>query len=90
MNPLNQDVSFDFALVVNAPFTPPKLRLERQGLNLLIAWPHDFGGFVLQATTNLANPTWDTIPDVGSTVFTGEFHTFQPLQGQRFYRLVRP
>jgi hypothetical protein len=86
----NQDVSFDFALVVDSPFTPPRWRLQRWGGNLLIAWPRDFGGFVLQATTNLVNPMWDTIPDVSSTVLTGEFQTYQPIDTQRFYRLTRP
>jgi uncharacterized repeat protein (TIGR03803 family) len=63
--------------------SPPQLAITRSGANVILSWPSNATGFVLQSATNLASPViWTTIG--GQNVVTN------PVAGpQKFYRLIK-
>jgi len=64
-----------------APVVGPPITYTRQGNNLQLSW--SIGpGFVLQETTDLANPSWTDIPGANSSPFNLTIQS-----GQRFFRL---
>ena len=66
------------------PVNPvPSLTLDRSGSGVFVAWPINFTGWQLQSTTNLASPSWVTVPVAGTnntvvaTGSQGYFRLFQ-------------
>jgi chitobiase/beta-hexosaminidase-like protein/NHL repeat-containing protein len=71
------------------PFIPsvPRLNLRRTGNDLLLSWPAEASQFVLEATTNLAQPIqWAPLAS-GTTQYT---ETLEGTSTSRFYRLRWP
>jgi len=71
------------------PLVPPgpHLNLRRAGNDLWLSWPADAGQFVLEATTNLAQPIpWAPLGS-GITQYTA---TLEGTCASRFYRLRWP
>jgi len=71
---------------------PPALTVRRQAGNVLLTWPSDLPGFVLQYKTNLSPVTaWHDLP-APYTLTGGNFRYQEPANNaqQRYYRLRSP
>jgi hypothetical protein len=68
---------------IKAFLSPPQLAITRSGANVILSWPSNATGFLLQSATNLPSPViWTTIG--GQNVVTN------PVAGpQKFYRLIK-
>ena len=85
--------SFVSATETNAlafAFVPVKLNLARAGTNAVLSWPVYPAGFVVEATTNLAAPTWST--NNFSATLTGSTNivTLPMTNAAQFFRLQSP
>lgn len=69
-----------------------RLRAERQGDELGLAWPPDATGFTLQSTRSLAPPVvWTDYPAVPATDEAQSAVTTKDISGtERYFRLRRP
>jgi uncharacterized repeat protein (TIGR03803 family) len=69
------------------PANPPQLTMARSEADVILSWPQDAEGFILQSTTNLVSPVWITnslTPDV----VNGQNTVTNPVSGtQQFFRL---
>ena len=68
---------------------PDGLTIGVSCANVLLTWPTNNTGAVLQACTNLANPVWVPV-SANNTAINGVFQWSEPLQtagAARFYRL---
>ena len=65
----------------------PQLTISATGPNLVLSWPSNFSGFVLQASTNLASSAWITnLPP--PVLVNGQNTVTDPISGtQQFFRL---
>jgi uncharacterized repeat protein (TIGR03803 family) len=67
--------------------SPPPLTINRSGTNLVLTWPTNAPGLVLQSTTNLFSAVWSTNTPA-PTVVNGQNTVTNPISsGQMFYRL---
>ncbi len=65
----------------------PTLRIQREGANILLAWPNPSSGFQLQESSSLTTPDWTDVNAVPVLV-SSEKQINQPVAtGVRFYRL---
>lgn len=95
-NPVTFDALADYEFVANfvtasgsAP--APRLTMSLTAPNtLLIQWPTNDTGFVLQQNTDLATTNWSNVPDVPSVVGSNQQVTISPTTGNRYFRLIRP
>jgi hypothetical protein len=71
------------------PTTPPTLAISRSGGNVVLSWPANATGFVLEVTSNLAPPvTWTSVNTGGAIEEGGQKKLTLPLEaGPRFYRM---
>lgn len=66
---------------------PPQLTITRLGQNVILTWPTNSTGHILQSATNLVSPVWNT-NSVGIVVIDGQSTLTNPVSGQqRFFRL---
>jgi uncharacterized repeat protein (TIGR03803 family) len=83
--------ALDNVSVVAVPASaPPQLTIVRSGANVVLTWPTNAVGFILQSTTNLAPPAaWNTnLP--APTVVHGQNTVTNPISGPRkLYRLIQ-
>ncbi len=84
-----------FTNVVNrslvANFAPaPTLSITRQPPALLLAWPTNFPGYMLQQYADLNTTDWTAAPEPITTSGTNYQVTIQPTNAFRFYRLNHP
>jgi uncharacterized repeat protein (TIGR03803 family) len=70
----------------------PELLGTLSGSNIAVSWPtscagFDYGGYLLQSTTNLASPVWTTnLPP--PVIVNGQYTVTNPITGtQQFFRL---
>ena len=49
------------------PPAPPALTIGRQADKVLVSWPADAAGFVLEWTPNLSSPNWQPVPNAASS-----------------------
>lgn len=78
------------AVAIQTP-EAPFLSVFRSGENLLISWPSNGLGFVLQETTTLAVPgSWQNSSPAPVVSNTANTLTLPASPGLRFYRLRRP
>jgi uncharacterized repeat protein (TIGR03803 family) len=71
-------------------FIPPELGIGLSGTNTILTWPTNADGFVLQATTNLADPlAWSSAMPPPAQA-NGQYAVTNTLSaGRMFYRLAR-
>ena len=69
----------------------PMLEFERQGTDLILSWPTNYGNYGLIAATNLdAGAVWSAVLP-SPTVVNGTNEVTNTMSGERkFYRLLRP
>lgn len=82
--------------VVEVIQTPgaPRLKIRREGLNVIISWPNPSTGFVLQQTTQLASPPgaiiWTDVTIVPTEDGLEKSVLLPTAPGHRFFQLKRP
>jgi uncharacterized repeat protein (TIGR03803 family) len=66
----------------------PQLTIISSGANVILTWPTNAAGFILQSTTNLVSPiVWSTVSPA-PTVVNGQNAVTNPISGtKKFYRL---
>lgn len=71
------------------PTQPPTLAISRTGDNVVLSWPANATGFVLEVTPSLAPPiTWTSVNTDGAVEEGGLKKLTLPLEaGPRFYRM---
>jgi hypothetical protein len=67
------------------PASQPALAVTRSGGDLVISWPSDANGFVLESSDRLSSPVWTPVGGVANNRVT-----VTPDAGTRFYRLHKP
>src|SRR5262249_5159862 len=66
---------------------PVELNLTVSGSNLVLSWPTNFTGYILQSTTNFPSAVWTTNLQA-LVVFNGQSTVTNPISGtQQFFRL---
>jgi hypothetical protein len=83
-------VSDDETYALAFAFAPVKLNLAHAGANAILTWPVYPAGFCVEATTNLATPTWST--NNFSATLTGSTNilTVTMTNASQFFRLRQP
>jgi uncharacterized repeat protein (TIGR03803 family) len=80
--------SFDYGTIFVLSLPPPQLAIIRSESNVILTWPTNAAGFVLQSTTNLASPVVWTTVSPGAVVVNGQNAVTNPVSGsQNFHRL---
>jgi hypothetical protein len=78
------------ALVGTAPLSPPQLTIIRSGANVIVRWPTNATGFILQSTTNLVSPAVWITNSPAPVIVNGQNAVTNPVFGTRkFYRLIQ-
>jgi uncharacterized repeat protein (TIGR03803 family) len=81
--------SYDYGTVFLFSLPTPQLAIIRSDPNVILTWPADAAGFVLQSTTNLAAPADWTAVSPGPVVVNGQNAVTNAVSGpQHFYRLA--
>jgi hypothetical protein len=72
-------------------FLPPLMSVAYQAPNVVLAWPSNYAGFILQKTANLAPANWTTVPTNSYSVSgTNDTFTLNPAGASLFFRLIGP
>ncbi len=93
---VSSNAVFQFPVDLNhslvASFVPLPLLMANEGPanTLLLTWPTNFTGFVLQSTFNLASSNWVDAPDVVSAVGTNNQANISRVGSRGFFRLMHP
>jgi len=88
--------SYTFTNLVNRSLVASFVAVPRLSLSalqpdaLVITWPTNFSGFVLQQNSDLATTNWVDATNVVSIVGTNRQVTITPLTGRGFFRLAFP
>ncbi len=73
-----------------APLPPPTLSVVLSGANVILSWPSQSTGFVLQQNSNLANPNgWSPCGDTPGDNGTIKSILISPPTGNLFFRLMK-
>lgn len=77
-----------FSLMLGPALSPPPLVISRSATNVLVTWPTNFTGFILQSATNLVSgAVWSTVSPAPAIV-GGQYIVTNGNSGSRkFYRL---
>jgi hypothetical protein len=76
--------------VIPAPPSPPTLSVRRQGSEIVLAWPTNATGFLLEYATNLPATSWMTASPPPVTVNGENVVTNATTRAAAFYRLRKP
>jgi len=94
--PVSTATSYTFTNIVNrslvANFAPaPLLSVSvPHPTSLVLAWPTNFTGYLLQQNLDLTTTNWSSVPNAPAVVGTNNQVTITPLAGRDFFRLVHP
>jgi hypothetical protein len=69
---------------------PPRLEISRSGNFVLLSWPADAEGFVLDASGNSGGGEWKVAPGAPLVLGSQKAVITRPAEAARFYRLRRP
>ena len=73
-----------------APKNPAVLDIKRLTNSLVLSWPANASGFVLQGTTNISNPNgWLTVTNGIDVICNPFLYTNSTPGGNLFYRLIK-
>ena len=73
---------FGSGTVYSLSLPPPQLAISLFGTNVILMWPTNRTGFILQSATNLVSPVW--------SVVNGQNAVTNPISGtQQFFRLSK-
>lgn len=82
-------VDFDWVAYGNPCNLPQILTIARSANRVVLSWPTNAAGFVLQSTTNLPAANWVTVTNVGS-ISNGQYLLTNDVPNKtRFFRLAR-
>jgi hypothetical protein len=87
--------SYTFTNVINqslvANFVPaPTLSLANQSNGLVLSWPTNFGGFILEQSFDPSTTNWNTAAEVVAPAGADYQATVQTTNSARFFRLRHP
>jgi len=83
-NIINQSLVANFVAAPRLSFSTP------QPSTLVLTWPTNFTGFVLQQNSNFVPANWLTATNAVGVVGTNNRATVSPLTGNAFFRLFHP
>ena len=84
----NSTTIYNWTVIVTVG--PPPVAAKLMGTNMVLSWPTNTTGVLLEYTTNLANKTWVT-NTAGFSVMNGQYVITNGVQkGSKFYRLLKP
>ena len=73
------------------PIVPPRLEISLTSSETArISWPTKAAGFVLQQNSDLTTTNWFAVTNVISVAVTNNETTVSPLNGNAFFRLLKP
>ena len=74
----------------SAAFTAAKLRMAKSGANVVLSWPRQPDPATVQSASNLAAPSWSSLPN--PVVLSNGFNriTISPASAHQWYRLRYP
>ena len=76
-----------FNIVAPVPPRPP-LNIVRSDTTVLLSWPTNYSGFILQASPSVAVPiTWTNVGP--GTIAGGQYVVTNALDGASFFRLLK-
>ena len=79
-----------FRIVMPAPPAPPVLNLAQNGIQLVLSWPTNAAGFVLEAADSVSSATtWSTNSDTPIIIGDQNTITVSNPAGSKFYRLQK-
>jgi hypothetical protein len=69
---------------------PPTLAAAPLGGNIMLFWPTNASGFLLEAATNLSSLSWNPVMPSPVTIGTNQYVTNAVDAAQKFFRLRKP
>jgi uncharacterized repeat protein (TIGR03803 family) len=84
---LSGGMLYGFAGLVYSLSLPPQLTITPAGANVILSWPTNSTGFILQSAADLSSQVWTTnLPT--PVVVNGQYAVTNPISGtQQFFRL---
>ena len=95
-NPVTFDALGDYAFVANftgvsVPVAPPQLAFVQSSPGaIVLQWPTNAVGFVLHESSDLTTTNWVPVTNLATVVGTNRSVNISPLNGSRYFRLIRP
>ncbi|NOS69500.1 MAG: hypothetical protein HOP33_06165 [Verrucomicrobia bacterium] len=95
-NPVTFDAFGDYAFVANftvapSPVSPPRLEMLLTDTNaVIITWPADAVGFVLQENPDFTTTNWSDASTTVSLIGTNNQAVITSVNGSEFFRLIKP
>ena len=77
-------------LSVESEVERPQLRFELSGKNLILSWPTNSTGFVIEASDSLETPSWTRVSLAPVVIGTNHSAKIAIAGTSKFYRLQRP
>ena len=78
------------SLVANFAPAPQLSCFVPHSNSLVLSWPTNFTGFVLQQNADLTTTNWSSVTNAPAIVGTNKQVTITPLTGRNFFRLLHP
>jgi hypothetical protein len=95
--PLSASASYSLTALTNrlliasfAAIAVPRLAIRRAGNGVVLAWPTNLGGFVLEEDPALGTANWMTVTDRIDVIGTTNQAIVSPAAGNVFIRLWHP
>ncbi|HTL57804.1 MAG TPA: choice-of-anchor tandem repeat GloVer-containing protein [Candidatus Limnocylindrales bacterium] len=86
----SSDLGTVYGLLLGSSTAAPELTILRAGQNVVLMWPADAVGFILQSTTDLAPPAiWTTVNATPLVVNGQNAVTNAASDSQQFFRLIQ-
>jgi hypothetical protein len=80
----------NFSVTASAWAATPQLAIARSGPNVIVSWPTNVPGFILQSTTNLlSTPSWSDVSPASVVINGNNTVTNRIADSQKFFRLSR-
>jgi len=78
------------ATAVITPVNPPMLNASLQSGKIILSWPTNAAGFLLESETNFPAANWAGVLPLPTVIFTNNFVTNAANAERTFYRLHKP
>jgi hypothetical protein len=79
-----------FAIKLALEPVRPSLEITRSGANLILSWPADADGFVLESSAGFGFGEWKVVPGAPLVLGSQKAVITRPAEAAQFYRLRRP
>ena len=75
---------------LSLPIGPPQLTIIPSGANVILTWPTNAAGFLLESTPSLTAPNWQPAPETPVATNGQRLVTTPADQRERYFRLQEP